>query len=91
MTVERKHRCGGSLWSREVRVQYERDSMLLVYRVPGLVCDSCQEELIERDTVLAFEKSQTPTLVWGVGPATSHLSEPIFNQPAVGTMFAFAA
>ena len=90
MTAERKHRCGGTLRPREVQVQDERDGMLLVYRVPGLVCDACQEELIERDTMLAFEKSQTPTVVWEAGPATSYVSEPIFNQTPAGTVFTFA-
>ena len=90
MTAERRHRCGGTLWPREVDVRDERDGMLLVYRVPGLACDVCQEQLIDRDTILAFEKSQTPMVIWGAGTAPSYVSEPIFNQTPAGTVFAFA-
>lgn len=64
MTAERKHRCGGTLWPRDVQVQDERGGMVLVHVVPGLVCDRCQEELVERETVLIYEKSQTPAAMW---------------------------
>lgn len=90
MTTERKHRCGGMLQPREVQVRDDRGGMLLVFRVPGLVCNTCQEELIERETMLAFEKSQTPTIVWAAPPASSRLfgSELIFDGRVTDIMFA---
>lgn len=87
MTTERKHRCGGALSPRQVQVQYESEGMLVMYVVPGLVCSSCQEELVERDTVLTFEKSQVPTVAW-LPPATSYLNGPVFEQPTASTALA---
>jgi len=90
MTTERKHRCGGTLQSRQVQVQDERGGMLMAYRVLGLVCGVCQEEMIDRDTLLTLEKSQMPTVVWNVS-ATSQLSEPVFDKQTASTTLAIAA
>lgn len=87
MTTERKHRCGGMLQSRDVQVQNEMGSIVLVYRVPGLVCDACREELIDRETLLTLEKSQIPTVVWNT-PATSHLSTRVFDEKPASTAIA---
>ncbi len=72
-----RHRCGGTLRPRDVQVQDETDGLLVAYVVPGLVCDTCREELIEPATMTAFERAQTPTMVWR-GVATSRLNEPVF-------------
>lgn len=90
MTTERKHRCGGTLQSRPIQVQDERGGMLMVYRVQGLVCEACQEEMIDRDTLLTLEKSQTPTVVWDVS-VTSQLSQPVFYEQTASTTLALAA
>jgi len=81
MTTDRKHRCGGILREQEVFIRDEVDRIVMVYRVPGLVCDRCGDELIDRDTMVALEKSQTPTVIWDK-PATSQLEIPIFPESA---------
>ena len=72
--TEKGHRCGGRLQPREVQVRDEG----FVYRVPGLVCDACGQELIDRETALAVEKSNTPTVIWEQPPASSRLDESQF-------------
>jgi hypothetical protein len=83
MTAQRTHRCGGTLRQRSVQVRREIQATgavgVLVYIVPGLVCDNCQEELVEPQAVLEFEKSQTPTVVWAE-PAVSPSDESIFGE-----------
>jgi YgiT-type zinc finger domain-containing protein len=64
MATEQKHRCGGTLQPREVQVQDEVGEMLMVFRVPGLVCENCGEELIDREVMVALEKGRVPTILW---------------------------
>lgn len=73
MTTGRQHRCGGTLVPRDVQILDEREGMLLGYIVPGLVCDKCREELIDRDTALKMQGSQTPTVSWPRQTATTRL------------------
>src|SRR5438445_10475515 len=78
-TTQRKHRCGGTLHPREVQVVLDDGKgMTFAYVVPGLVCDKCGEELVERDTALEIErKAQIPTVVWRA-PVSSRLHTRIF-------------
>lgn len=85
MTTERKHRCGGTLRPGRVSFQDQRDGMLMTYNVPGLVCERCGEELVDRQTALALE--QTPATIWLPRvnePASSLLLESVFGE-TVGT------
>ena len=43
----------------------------------GVVCDRCGEELIERDTAVDVQKSQTPAVVMELAAGTSILTQPI--------------
>jgi hypothetical protein len=79
MTVQRQHRCGGTLAPRDVQVLDEREGMLLGYIVPGLVCDKCHEELIDRDTALKMQGSQTPTVSMPREAATTQLDARTFR------------
>lgn len=71
MTAERKHRCGGDLLGGQVQVVFEEsDDISFGYRVQGFICNKCREHLIDRETALQLQVSQTPTIVWhpkGVG------------------------
>jgi hypothetical protein len=49
MTANRKHRCGGTLSPRQVIVATDEGSSSVAL-VPGLKCDKCLEELIDRET-----------------------------------------
>lgn len=89
MTTERRHRCGGTLHEREVRFQVESERMLLAYLVPGLVCDRCGEELIERDTAQYFQRSQIPA-IRQVGGAVTTTSVAFRYLPASTSVKAFA-
>ena len=62
MTIPRKHRCGGTLQPQEVEVRSEEDGLSFHYRVPGLICDKCHEELVERDAVTKIQRNLTPTI-----------------------------
>lgn len=65
MTTERKHRCGGKLVERQVQIVLEESAGLSVaYRVDGLICNKCGEQLIDRETALKLQVEQTPTVVW---------------------------
>ena len=81
MATPRKHRCGGTLQECKVQIQNDLDGIVMVYRVSGFLCDKCGDELVERDTMVSLEKSQTPTMIWNE-PATSKLPVPIFQEPA---------
>lgn len=70
MTTERRHRCGGKLQPREVQIRDEG----FAYRVAGLVCDACGEELIDRETAVTLERSATPTVSWDQQTVSSRLS-----------------
>lgn len=70
--MTQRHRCGGSLSAREVQVVIaESAGFSFAFRVPGLVCDKCGEQLIERDTAMKLQASQTPTVVWDTGSLTT--------------------
>jgi len=80
MTTERRHRCGGALVPRDVPVRDEKDGMSLTYVVPGLVCEKCHEELIERETATKIQGSQTPTVAWRTNDvATTSLDARLFD------------
>ncbi len=79
MTTGRQHRCGGTLAPRDVQILDEREGMVLGYIVPGLVCDKCHEELIDRDTALKLQGSQTPTVSWPKETASSRLDAGTFR------------
>ena len=65
MTTPRKHRCGGTLYPSPVNVRSVEGGLTFQYRVPGLVCEACHEELIDRDTASNINKSLTPMpLIW---------------------------
>jgi hypothetical protein len=53
---EKRHRCGGLLRLAEVEVSHRLGNLLFIQtKVDGLVCDSCGEKLLERDTAVALE------------------------------------
>ncbi len=65
MTTDRKHRCGGALVARDVQVVFDESaSISMGYRVHGFICNKCHEQLIERETALQLQASQTPTIAW---------------------------
>lgn len=76
---DRKHRCGGSLVPRDVAILDEKDGLSLGYVVPGLVCEKCHDELIERETALKLQGSQTPTIYWKPpASGTTQLTQSVF-------------
>ena len=71
---ERKHRCGGSLHPASVEIRHDRDGLLMIQAVPGLVCDKCHEELLEHHTVLELQGINMPAIWFASArpiPATS--------------------
>lgn len=83
MTTLRKHRCGGTLQPHQVVVRSEEDGLTFQYRVPGLVCDLCHEELIDRDTASKIERSLTPTILFGEVEVGTFRTETIkLNAPS---------
>ncbi len=53
---EKRHGCGGVLRPSVVQVRYRVGDLLFIQaKVDGLVCDSCGEKLIDRDTAVAIE------------------------------------
>lgn len=64
MTTERKHRCGGILRPEEVWVRLEGDRFIFAFLVPGLTCEKCREELVDRDTAVAIQRSRTPDAIY---------------------------
>ena len=68
MTTERKHPCGGELLAREVQVVFdESDNISLSYRAQGFICNKCHEQVIDSDTALHLQASQTPAIAWYPG------------------------
>lgn len=81
MVTGRTHKCGGILVPRQVTVLIEKNDISLSYVVPGLVCEKCHDELIERDTALKIQSSQMPTVFWhGSKISTSRLDAIIFGE-----------
>ena len=65
MSAQRRHRCGGTLVASAVQVLFDlADGISLGYRVHGFVCDTCHEQLIDRETAFEIQASQTPTIAW---------------------------
>jgi hypothetical protein len=61
----KKHRCGGALVEREVQVVVEDTPAISIgYTVQGYVCNKCYEQLIDGETALQLQASQTPTIAW---------------------------
>jgi hypothetical protein len=88
MPTERKHRCGGVLMAREVQVVIDDSTgMSLSFRVDGFVCDKCHEQLIDRETALHLQPSQTPTVIWHAGSvvASTWLNSMRFDPLTAGT------
>lgn len=87
MTTERKHRCSGELDAREVQVVLDgSDGISMSYRVHGFICNKCHEQLIERETALQLQASQTPTITWYPGRvASTQLNEVKFDPLTAGT------
>ena len=77
MTTPQRHRCGGTLFSRQVDVRSEEDGLTFQHRLPGLVCDACNEELIDRDTAAQIEKSLTPMIWFTTAELGTFQTEPI--------------
>lgn len=77
MTTPQSHRCGGTLYSCQVDVRSEEDGLTFQYRLPGLVCDVCNEELIDRDTAAQIEKSLTPMIWFTTGDLGTFRTESI--------------
>ena len=67
--MEKKHRCGGTLYPREIEVCEEGEGLVLRWMVPSLVCDKCSEQLLERETVIAIQRSRTPAATWRASEA----------------------
>jgi hypothetical protein len=91
MTTEQRHRCGGTLWPRQVQILDERAGIVFMHVVPGLVCDGCHEELIEREALLVLEKSGTPAAILfrlDRVPSTSVLKEPILAKAPSSSLVA---
>ena len=84
MTTPKQHRCGGALVARDVQLVLENDGMSLAYRVHGFVCNKCHEQLIDRETALQLQASQTPTIAWRDGAASTQL-DARFNPLTAGT------
>jgi YgiT-type zinc finger domain-containing protein len=64
-TSARKHRCGGTLSVQRVRIEDDSQTgMVLVYAVPGLICDACGEQFVEGGRVLEIESGQVPGTIW---------------------------
>ncbi len=74
MDPGRTHRCGGHLVSRDVTIVVESDGISLGYVIPGVVCERCGDELIDRDTAVRLQASQTPIVSWHKA-ATTRLDE----------------
>jgi len=90
MSTLRQHRCGGTLYPREVTVRSEDGGLAFEYRILGLVCDRCREELIDRDTAAQIEKQMTPA-IWftNQGLRVSSVTEPIrLNVPSISSRVA---
>jgi YgiT-type zinc finger domain-containing protein len=86
-TAVRRHRCGGALVAREVQVVLnEGDDISLSYRVHGFICDKCHEQLIDRETALQLQASQTPTIAWNARRvASTELKAMKFDPLTAGT------
>lgn len=69
----KRHRCGGVLEARDLQLSIEESSGIsMLYFVEGAVCGKCHEELIDRETALQLQASQTPTVAWN--PAQGYTS-----------------
>lgn len=55
MADTKKHRCGGELLERNVRIDSLRKGIAIVYTMPGWVCSICQQELIDRKALFMLE------------------------------------
>lgn len=72
MSTDRKHRCGGALVARDVQVVFDESASISIgYIVRGLICNKCHEQLIDRETALQLQASQTPTIAWQPRPVAS--------------------
>ena len=93
MTTPRKHRCGGDLGAREVQLVIDESAGIsLGYRVHGFVCNKCHEQLIDRQTAVQLQASQTPTVAWSAGStASTRLDEVRFDPLTAGTLQEAAA
>ena len=82
MMTERKHRCGGTLRPGDVEIRDERGPIVIMRVVPGLICDSCKEELIEPEVMADIEKAGTPVAIWfsPESTGTSLLTEQFFSE-----------
>jgi len=86
MTTQRRHRCGGTLAPRNVQIRDERDGVLFGFTVPGLVCDKCHAELVDRETATQIQGSQIPTVSLPRETASTRLDAITMTLPApVGT------
>jgi len=77
---ERTHRCGGRLSEATVEIRHEEGGLLIIQEVAGLVCDKCQEKLIEHDTVLAMQHLNLPS-IWFSGQPIPQTSEITSSPP----------
>lgn len=90
--ADRKHRCGGVLAAQNVQVVLEKDGMSFGYVVPGLVCDRCTEQLIDRKIALELQASQTPTVAWHAeAVATTQLNATVFEPVRASSVVPAAA
>lgn len=72
MSTQLKHRCGGTLSPRPLAIRSEEQGLIFQTLVPGLVCDRCHEELIDRQVAREIERNQTPTIWFAADLGTSH-------------------
>lgn len=73
-----RHRCGGTLVAGEVQVVFDESAGIsLAYRVNGFICDQCHEQLIDRETAVQLQASQTPTMAWNPCRADDTRNDPM--------------
>lgn len=61
----------GVLHERLLAVCNETRGLVFQSLVPGLVCDRCHEELIDRHVAREIERNQTPAIWFEAAPSTS--------------------
>jgi len=88
MSADRKHRCGGALVARNVQVVFDEGASISIgYIVHGLICNNCHEQLIDRETALQLQASQTPTIAWQPKPVASTWLDAMKFDPLTASSF----